>query len=58
MELGGSAQIPQATFALLDGFEAQAVAVEAPRAVEVLRRKLVTARAAPSGLVMTVSSSI
>jgi hypothetical protein len=40
MELGGPAHIPQTTFALFDGLKAQAVAVEAPRAVEVLRRKL------------------
>jgi type II secretory pathway component PulC len=56
VEFRGPAQVPQATGAFLDRLEAEPVAVEAPRPVEVLAGILVTARAAASGVVMTVGS--
>jgi len=40
VELRGPADVPQPTFALLDRLEAESVAIEAPRAVEVLRGEL------------------
>jgi hypothetical protein len=40
VELRGPANVPQPTFALLDRLEAESVAIEAPRAVEVLRGEL------------------